>query len=107
MRYVYIGNFGYCWRLTVEAWRAICEAGVAGEGYDLSPYRQLRRFPSWLERGEDSDQRYNTRNDRLYYEPLDWSAEDFAGALSDLETEGRLAEPVTSAAEGQRVINPS
>lgn len=84
MRYVYIGNFGYCWRLTVEEWRAICEAGAEGYGYDLSPFKALRRFPSWLERGEDSDQRYNTRNDRLYYEPLDWTAEDFGSALKEL-----------------------
>jgi hypothetical protein len=85
-KYVYVGQFGFCWRLTVEQWRALCEAGARGEGYNLEPYRELKRFPRgiWLDR--ETGRRSSTRNDILYYEPLDWEPDWFQSALEDLES---------------------
>jgi hypothetical protein len=110
MRAIYIGQFGYPFSLTVAQWRTLCEGGARGDGYDLTEIgaRELRRFPHGvLKFDRHSPGRSSIYNDLLYYEPLDWEPDQFAEALAELDavlTAGRLAEPVTSAAEGQRVI---
>ena len=87
-RYIYIGNFGYCWKLTEEEWREVCASGIRGEGYDLSKYRELISAPRWTYKDERG-RRYSTRNDRLYYEPLDWEPHEFEDALEVLDGLGK------------------
>lgn len=82
---VYVGNFGYCWKLTPVEWREVCESGARGDGYDLSAYRELKGFPRFIVRGDDTDRRSSTRADILYYEPLDWENSDFAEVLAEMD----------------------
>lgn len=83
-KFIYIGNYGYCWKLTEDQWRTVIAGALRGEGYDLSPYRELQRPPRWTYQDENG-RRYSTRNDRTYYEPLDWGPEDFTAALEELD----------------------
>lgn len=87
MRYVYIGHFGYPYRLTVAQWRTLCEGGARGEGYDLEQIgaKELKRFPAGVVKFDrQSPGRSSIYTDLLYYEPLDWEAEAFADALVEL-----------------------
>jgi len=84
-KFVYVGQYDAFWRLTPDEWEQICRDGMKG-GYDLSPFKQLAGRPIWLKRHPDgSTGYYRTRQDMLYYEPLDWDAEDFREALDELE----------------------
>lgn len=102
MRHIYIGQFGVCFRLTLDQWRRLCEGGAAGEGYDLSHFdaKELRRFPPGVVKEiRDSDQRSSVRSDLLYYEPLDWYDYDFRDHLEELDE--RLREADISAASAE------
>jgi hypothetical protein len=86
MRYVYVGQFGAFWKLTPKQWEDVCRSGATGEGYTLEDYRCLKTRPRWLCREretERADRYFSSRNDRTYYEPLDWFPEDFETVLNE------------------------
>ena len=86
---IYVGQFGYVWKLRTEQWIEICKAGIDGWTYDLTPFRRLRRAPKWLLRDEECHGCFSpTRNDVVYVEPLDWEPEDFAEHLESLQSTG-------------------
>lgn len=82
--YVFVGQAGGFWRLTLDQWEEVCRAGLKG-GYDLSPYRRIRSKPIWLEKYPDNSGYRRTRTDMLYFEPEGWSKEDFREALDEIE----------------------
>jgi len=84
---IYVGQFGTVWKLRREEWLAICKAAADGWGYDLSPFRALKRPPRWLVRDEEwLDCFWSPRDDVVYVEPLDWEPEDFAEHLESLRS---------------------
>jgi len=86
---VYVGQFGAVWKLRREQWLAICEAGAKGRGYDLTPFRRLKRPPRWLVRDEECRGSFwSPRSDVAYVEPLDWEPDDFADHLRDQASMG-------------------
>lgn len=98
-RYIYVGNYGYCWKLTEAEWREVCASAIRGDGYDLSPYRELTHPPRWTYKDENG-RRYSMRNDRTYYEPLDWEAEQFADSMRKLDDHDSQVEPAGNGAQG-------
>jgi hypothetical protein len=87
MRYVYVGNMGGFWRLTMKEWRALCEAALEPDwpGYDLEDYRALRSKPSWARKSDTQAGYWVLSNDVHYVEPIDWSPEEFADELQRLD----------------------
>lgn len=78
---VIVEQYGYFWKLTPDEWREILKAGVNG-GYELPRHRQLKRKPSYVGRMERDY--FSARNDIPLKTPLDWTPDDFAEALADM-----------------------
>ena len=86
-KYVYVCNFESFWRLTGNEWVTLCRALLAdpAPGYDLSPYRRLKRPPKGFWKNRDrTSQLQNSYRPPLhleiagaYVEPLDWEPADF------------------------------
>jgi len=90
---IYVTQYGAWWRLTIEQWRAVCEAGASGQGYDLPDDAQLTRKPRGVHGGrEDESDRLDVKisywtdnNKHPVFQPLDWDPEDFKAALAALD----------------------
>jgi len=72
MRFVYVIQYGACWRFTRDQWRALCAEAAKGEGYNLDDAggKQLARLPTY----------WRVRSDCV--SPLGWDAGDFAFAAT-------------------------
>lgn len=83
---IFIGYGGRFWKLSTEQWESLCRAGRGGATLDLKQYRPLRARPPWLLPHPDQRSFYRAANarDRLYFEPQDWTPEDFEEALEEL-----------------------
>lgn len=80
--YIYVANMGGFWRLTLAQWIiGVLTPGAAGEGYDLTPYQQIAK-PRWI-RKSDTGRFYTMRGDVRFYEPLDWTPEQFREQLEE------------------------
>lgn len=86
MTHVYVENFGGFWKLSLEEWKAICQQGAAGEGYQLDPCKQLRNRPRWVRRSADTNHAHywSADPDKKFVRPLDWSREEFQKELNTL-----------------------
>ncbi len=80
---VYVGQYGYFWSLSLDQWVELCKESSKGEGYDLTPYKQLKNKPNGLLKDWGTDSYYTVNNEIIYVEPLDWYAEDFEDWLKD------------------------
>jgi hypothetical protein len=80
---VYIGQYDYFWSLSYSEWTEICKQGANGDGYDLTRFKQLKSRPKGLLKDSDNSSYYATNNEILYFEPLDWYAEEFEDWLKD------------------------
>lgn len=84
-RFVYVQQYGGFWKLTQAEWQEVCRSGAAGNGYTLNPDRQLLRRPSFIMRNENSRGYWIATNAHDFYQPLDWTPEDFADHLKDTD----------------------
>jgi len=86
-RYVYVVQFGACWRYTQADWKAfVAERLVDGPGYVLPDERRLARLPAIIHRSRDTSyERYwiDTKRHDLR-EPLDWDENDWRYEAEDL-----------------------
>jgi hypothetical protein len=78
---IYVAQYGFVWRLTPAQWLAECKNGVQGRGYDLTPYRLLKRLPRGIHRDRDTGDLWTSRNDIVLVQPLDWGPDDFSEYL--------------------------
>lgn len=84
-QYVYVGQFDTIYKIPLDEWRSICEAGSRGEPYQLKPSYALKRRPRFILCDPEVKGAYwCARHDIRYFEPLDWYPEDFSEALFDL-----------------------
>ena len=83
---VYVEQYGYVWKLTLDEWKAICRAGLAGEGYVLPSCRELAGRPKWLrrERGGNKAGYWVLDGTKKFVQPLDWKTEEFREELERL-----------------------
>lgn len=83
---VYVEQYGGVWKITLDEWKAICRAGLTGEGYVLPPCRQLTRRPAWVRRSTDSPRVHYWSADpnKKLVHPLDWSVEAYREELKQL-----------------------
>lgn len=90
-KYIYVCNLEGFWRLTDLEWIALCRAQLAdpAPGYDLSPYRRLKRPPKGFRKNRDRTSLLeNSYRPPLhlqiaaaYVEPLDWEPDAFRAWL--------------------------
>lgn len=84
-KYVYLGHEGRVFKLSLDEWEEVCKAGIGGSAVDLTQFQRMRARPSWLSPFPTGGGFYRTRKDRVYYEPCEWSRQDFQDALEELE----------------------
>jgi len=83
---VYIGQYDCFWSLTLNQWVSLCKEASKGEGYDLTPFKRLKSRPNGVLKNIDADSYYANSyytidESILYFEPLDWYAEEFSDWL--------------------------
>jgi len=90
IRYVYIEQYGYYYRLSRDEFRQLCEGIISGEGYELAGRHTeglgvwLRNMPKscykqrWMQAASSKDP------ERPIYHPLDWTPENARDYLTDV-----------------------
>jgi hypothetical protein len=86
---VYVEQYGYWWKLSLDQWKQIIQGAIKGDGYELPQSAQLKIRPRTVgatEYGGETPSYFSRREDVVIYSPLDWDTEDFKFALEELQT---------------------
>lgn len=86
MKNICVVQYGYFWKLQPEQAKRALKGLIAGYGYNLMPYRELKNMPRTVKRDRDSErERYYTFSPNVFlFEPLDFDPEEAQYTLNEL-----------------------